>query len=95
MKHADADALARLAPLLQQHLRPLCSAAGVREKQPGVFYRAGRAFLHFHTDPAGLFADVRLSPGAAFTRFPLRDAAQQQALVEAVRQALPSAPRAA
>ncbi len=64
MKHAGVDALDRLEPLLAA-VRAL---PGLKEKGRGVFYRGGRACLHFHEDPAGLFADVRLS-GADFDRY--------------------------
>lgn len=64
MKHAGAAALDQLEPLLAAiRLLP-----GLAEKGRGVFYRRGRAFLHFHEDAAGLFADVRLT-GAEFDRF--------------------------
>jgi hypothetical protein len=60
MKHAGSLALDQLEPLLAA-IRAL---PGLKEKGRGVFYRGGKAFLHFHEDPAGLFADVRLA-GAA------------------------------
>jgi hypothetical protein len=34
--------------------------AALREKAAGVFYLKSKAFLHFHDDPAGIFADVKL-----------------------------------
>jgi len=62
MRHATAEALDELEPLLQSiRLLP-----GLKETSRGVFYRKGRAFLHFHEDPAGLFADLRT--GADFQR---------------------------
>lgn len=64
MKHAGAAALDQLEPLLVA-IRVL---PGLKEKGRGVFYRGGKAFLHFHEDPAGMFADVRLA-GADFERF--------------------------
>ena len=64
MKHAGAAALDQLEPLLAL-IRTL---PGLKEKGRGVFYRGGKAFLHFHEDPAGLFADVRLA-GSEFDRF--------------------------
>jgi hypothetical protein len=33
----------------------------LREKKRGTFYRGSRAFLHFHADPSGLYADVRFA----------------------------------
>jgi hypothetical protein len=58
MRHARAEALDELEPLLVA----LRQIAGLRERSRGVFYRGSTAFLHFHEDPSGLFADVRLGP---------------------------------
>ena len=79
MKHAGPRALAILEALLGQ-LRRL---PGIVEKRPGVFYRGGRAFLHFHEDPAGLFADLKT--GDEFERFALNSAGERNALVRAAR----------
>ena len=65
MKHAGPGALEQLEPLLAQ-LRGL---GGMVEKKRGVFYRKSQAFLHFHEDPKGLFADLREAAGADFERF--------------------------
>ena len=54
MKHAGQEALDRLEPLLAE----LRKRDGLKEKSRGIFYRAGRAFLHFHEDPKGMFADI-------------------------------------
>lgn len=64
MKHASPSALDRLESLLAE-LRAL---PGLTERSRGVFYRKGRAFLHFHEDPTGLFADIRDSSGVDFER---------------------------
>jgi hypothetical protein len=55
VKHAGAGALEALSDLLEK----LRARAGLVEKRPGIFYRKGNAFLHFHEDRAGLFADLR------------------------------------
>jgi hypothetical protein len=47
--------------------------------RPGVFYLKSRAFLHFHDDPSGIFADVRLADD--FVRFPVTSGSQQADLV--------------
>ena len=60
VKHATAPALDRLEPLLAK-LREL---PGLKEKSRGVFYRKSAAYLHFHEDKAGLFADIRRADGA-------------------------------
>jgi hypothetical protein len=55
MKHATAPALDRLEPLLAKVRRH----GRLKEKSRGVFYFKSKAVLHFHEDPAGLFADFR------------------------------------
>lgn len=64
MKHAGDLALDQLDGLLAE-LRAL---PGLTEKKRGTFYRKSRAFLHFHEDPKGLFADVRDADGEDFQR---------------------------
>jgi hypothetical protein len=59
---------------------------GLRERSLGVFYRGSRAFLHFHEDPSGLFADVRF--GAEFERFDVTTRQSQRQLVSAIRDSL-------
>lgn len=78
MKHATAPALDTLEPLLTR-LRTL---DGFKEKSRGVFYRKSRAVLHFHEDPAGLFADFR--PTAEWDRYPVNTAAERSALLRTV-----------
>ena len=84
MRHARAPTLALLAVLLDG-LRRL---PGMVERQPGIFYRRSQSFLHFHEDPAGLFADLRLAAGEDFTRFQVDSAVQQAALLAAVKATL-------
>jgi hypothetical protein len=55
MKHAGAGALDALSDLLES----LRTRTPLVEKRPGIFYVKGKAFLHFHEDRAGLFADLR------------------------------------
>jgi len=56
MKHARPDTLAALEPFL----RKLREHAGLIERTPGSFYRKSAAYLHFHEDPSGIYADVKL-----------------------------------
>lgn len=79
MKHAGPAALDALEPLLAR-VRAL---PGLKEKARGTFYRSSRAFLHFHEDPAGLFADVRLD-GDDFTRLRVTDFAEQDELMRRI-----------
>jgi len=81
MKHAGPEALGRLAPVLDR-LRAL---PGLVEKRPGVFYRRSRAFLHFHEDPQGLFADLRAADGINFDRFKVDLADGANALIAHAR----------
>lgn len=81
MPRADAAALALLAPLLRQ----LRDIKGVREERPGIFYARRDAFVHFHEDAGGLYADLKKSGGAGFDRYPLATPAQQRKLVDDAR----------
>ncbi len=79
MKHAGPAALEALAPLLGL----LRARTDLVERTPGCFYRRAQAFLHFHEDPEGLFADVKLE-GKRFTRLRVSTPAEQAALWERV-----------
>ena len=82
MRHARADALDELDGLLSE-LRAL---PGLVEKTRGVFYRRSRAFLHFHEDPTGVHADVRL--GDDFDRHRVETAAERTAFLKLVTAAI-------
>jgi hypothetical protein len=82
MKHAGEAALDQLDDLLVEIRRQ----AALKEKKRGVFYRGSAAFLHFHEDPAGLFADVRLE--AKWERMPVNTAAERRRLVTKIKSAL-------
>lgn len=75
MKHAGAQALNQIEPILAE-IRKL---DGLKEKSRGVFYRGSTAFLHFHEDPAGMFADLK--NGEEFERFPVNTRAEIAALL--------------
>ena len=82
MKHATSAALESLSELLDQ----IRMKDGVREKKLGIFYRKSKSFLHFHEDPAGLFAD--LSVGDDFDRYPVNTKQEWKALLSAIDGAL-------
>jgi hypothetical protein len=82
MKHATSIALDALEPVLAQ----LRTIDGLTERKRGVFYHKSQATLHFHEDPAGFFADLRLSPG--WTRLPVNTAAERRRLLSSVKAAL-------
>src|SRR5580693_611411 len=82
MKHASEAALDSIQPVLLE-LRQL---EGVRERKPGLFYRKSSAFIHFHEDPAGIFADV--STGREWLRWPVNTASERRHLVGLVKEML-------
>jgi hypothetical protein len=81
VKHATEAGLDSLESLLER----LRSVPGLVEKRRGVFYRGSRAFLHFHEDPTGMYADVRL--GEDFERLRVTTRREQNLLVSSVRSA--------
>jgi hypothetical protein len=83
MRHAGGAALDRLEPLLAR----LRAMGGLTEKGRGVFYRKSRAFLHFHEDLSGLYADVRIG-GDDFERLRVETGSEQDALIAMVQAAL-------
>jgi hypothetical protein len=68
---------------LDELLRALRGIDGLEEKKRGVFYRRSRAFLHFHEDDSGLYADVRVD--AEFDRFRVTTKAERTRLLSLVR----------
>ena len=75
MRHATREGLQQVEALLKRiRLEPR-----LKERGYGTFYVGGKAFLHFHEDPQGLFADLRA--GADWERLPVNDPAQQEALL--------------
>jgi hypothetical protein len=85
MKHAGPATLAQLADLLEE----LRKRPALRERNSGTFYVKSKAFLHFHEDPAGLFADVKLD-FVEFTRHPVTTSRQQHALLTRIDRCLTS-----
>jgi hypothetical protein len=83
MRHAGAAALDRLDGLLQEVRR---RHPQLKERKRGAFYRGGLGWLHFHEDPAGLFADLK-SDGE-WTRFAVDTAAERKALLERLADSL-------
>jgi len=83
VRHASPAGLERISDLLAE----LRSVDGLVERTPGVFYRRSRAFLHFHEDPKGMFADVRLA-GDDFTRLRVTSRSERASLLRQVRRAV-------
>jgi len=82
VRHARPEDLDLLEPLLVR----LRAFPTLTERSRGVFYRKSQAFLHFHADPAGLFADVRAADG--FERIKVDEAAGADSLVAQVKKLL-------
>jgi hypothetical protein len=82
VRHAREGALDELEPLLGE----LRSLDGLWERSRGVFYRGSKPFLHFHEDPTGIHADVRLRDD--FERFRAQTERERVALLAKVRKAL-------
>ena len=76
MKHAGAAALDGIEPLLAK----IRATGALKEKSRGIFYLKARAYLHFHEDPAGMFADIRALDGKDFDRLKLGPAAEREIL---------------
>ena len=84
MRHARDEDLDQLEGMLVA-LRAL---DGLTEKSRGVFYRRSKAFLHFHADESGMFADVRTDPAEDFVRVRVSTTAEQQGLLASIRRSL-------
>jgi hypothetical protein len=82
MKHAGSVALAALDDLISA----IRARGGLSEPRPGIFYRKGRAWLHFHEDKAGLFADLR--KGADWERFRVSGPAERANLLAIIDRSL-------
>lgn len=82
MKHAGKAALDTLDGLLSG-IRTL---GHLKEKSRGVFYLNSQAFLHFHEDAAGLFADLRID--GEWQRFGVNNTYERQQLLARVKAAL-------
>ncbi len=83
MRHATDSALDKLEGLLSEIRK---RHGSLRERKRGTFYRAGQSWLHFHEDPAGLFADLKI--GGSFARFRVSTRAEQGVLLRELRNSL-------
>lgn len=82
MKHARSATLDGLSDLLDV----IRGKSGLTERKRGIFYRKSKSFLHFHEDPAGLFADLGAESG--FDRYPVNTREEKDALLAAIDLAL-------
>jgi hypothetical protein len=81
MKHAGPEALDQLEDLLDQLRR----VPKLVERKRGIFYRNARAFLHFHDNPSGLYADVRTDLEGDFERIRVTTATDKRRFLRFVR----------
>jgi len=86
MKHAGPASLDALEPLLAEIRLRAGIDPKINEKKRGSFYRKGKAWLHFHEDPAGYFADLKDTDD--WLRLRVSDANERQALMAAIDEAL-------
>jgi hypothetical protein len=89
MKHAGPAALDALDDLLEK----LRARPALVERSRGTFYLKSSAFLHFHEDPEGLFADLKIA--GDFVRFRVSAAKERAALLREVDAQLRQLSRAA
>lgn len=82
MRHAGSEALDALEGLLVE-IRKL---EGLKEKKRGTFYRGPSGFIHFHEDPAGLFADLRRREG--WKKYRVNSRAERSAFMTEARKVL-------
>lgn len=85
MKHAGPDALSKLAIILEN----LRERTTLQEKGVGVFYLKSKPFIHFHDDPSGVFADVKLGQ-QSFDRYRVTTKKEQLALLKQIDKHLSS-----
>lgn len=67
-------------------LAKLRTCSSLKERARGTFYRKSSAFLHFHEDPAGLFADLKTD--GVFVRHRVTTARERAALLREVARLL-------
>jgi hypothetical protein len=85
MKHAGAEALDEIEVLLTK----LRKHEVLTERKRGSFYLKSSGFLHFHEDPEGMFADLKIA--GTFQRFRVSTRAEQAAFLREVAATLAGA----
>ena len=84
MKHAGQEAL----DSVEDVLAAVRAHPELTERKRGAFYRKSAGFLHFHEDPAGMFADVKV--GKSFERLPVNSPEERATLITRVTESLAS-----
>ena len=83
MKHAGPETFSKIDSLLKD----LRQRNVLNEKGTGVFYWKSGAFLHFHDDPSGIFADVKFD-GSDYSRFRVNTRLAQRSLLKKIDRCL-------
>ena len=76
MKHAGQQALDSLEELLVE----IRKIDGLTERKRGAFYLKSAGMLHFHEDPAGMFADIKVE--GEWQRVSVNTPAEHRALLK-------------
>jgi hypothetical protein len=82
VRRAGSATLERIEPLLQA----LRAHPALTERRPGHFFLQSREVLHFHDDPNGVFADLRLANG--FVRLCVTSSGEQAELLDRLEDCL-------
>lgn len=82
MKHAGNVALDTIDDLLVK----IRVHQSLTERKRGSFYRKSAGFVHFHEDPAGMFADLKMDGG--WKRFRVTTSSEQRKFLSEVSRAL-------
>jgi hypothetical protein len=81
MKITTFDCIEPLLAVLREY-------SALKEIRPTAFHLKGKDFIHFHEEPKGIFADVRLSKGRV--RMPVSTQQEQAELLERIEETLSS-----
>lgn len=79
---AGADGAGAAAEGAEMAVCSGCARPVLRETRPGIFSLKSRVFLHFHDDPCGIFAGVRLADD--FVRMRVTTRPEQADLLERI-----------
>lgn len=82
MRHAREAALDTIEDLLVE----IRGHQSLTERKRGAFYRKSAGFVHFHEDPAGMFADLKVA--GEWRRFRVTTRVEQRRFLSMLSSAL-------
>lgn len=82
MRHARETALDTIEDLLEE----IRGHQSLTERKRGAFYKKSAGFVHFHEDPAGMFADLKVA--GEWKRFRVTTRAEQRRFLSMLSSAL-------